>query len=91
MRRGAADHPEDIRRLRAVDENHVARGRSDERGSGLEDEDGVLVALGVEGHDSAENALNGRNHGLRFLNVCVRPRISALINSDFRIALRIFQ
>ena len=47
-RRGAADLPEDVARLGAVDEVHVARRRGDQRRGGLEDEHGVGVALGVE-------------------------------------------
>ncbi len=45
-RRRAADLPEDVARLGAVDEVDRARRGGGERGAGLEDEDGVLVAAG---------------------------------------------
>src|ERR1017187_7856486 len=53
-RGGAADLPEDVGCLRAVDELHVAGGCGDERGCGLEDEDGGRVALGIEGQGSGD-------------------------------------
>ena len=47
-RRGAADLPEHVAGLRAVDELHAAGRRGDQRRAGLEDEDGVRIALGVQ-------------------------------------------
>ena len=47
-RRGAADLPEDVARLRAVDEPHPAGRGGDQRRAGLEDEDGAGIALRVE-------------------------------------------
>src|SRR5664279_3733552 len=52
--RGAADLPEDVGRLCAVDQGHVASGRRDEGGCGLEEEDGVGVALSVQGQGSGD-------------------------------------
>ena len=45
---GASDLPEHVAGLRAVDELDLARRRGGQRRAGLEDEDGVRVALGVE-------------------------------------------
>jgi len=47
-RRTAADGPEDVARVGAADQDHVAGRRRDKRCAGLEDEDTVRVAETVE-------------------------------------------
>ena len=48
QRRRGADLPEDVARLRAVDERDAGVRARDQRGADLEDEHRVGVALGVE-------------------------------------------